>query len=47
MENLARSLTLNLGKIDARTLRFVLLLITLILFVLGAAAPGCPGDFSG
>jgi hypothetical protein len=38
---------LVLRNIDQRHLRLILLLITLIFFVLGAAAPAAGGDFSG
>ena len=46
-----KSLILNtqfaLRKVDQRHIRLILLLITLIFFVLGAAAPAAGGDFSG
>jgi hypothetical protein len=34
----------NLALIDARYMRLLLVVVTLVLFVLGAAAPGSPGD---
>lgn len=34
----------SLNMLDPRYIRLVLALISLILFVIGAAAPGSPGD---
>lgn len=39
MKNFVRSLSLNVAKMDARHLRLILLILTLILFVIGAGAP--------
>jgi hypothetical protein len=37
----------NLQKINPQTIKWILMLITLILFVMSAAAPGSPGEGSG
>ena len=47
MERYIREIGLTLGKMDARYIRLILVLLTLILFVLGAGAPGTSGGFSG
>jgi hypothetical protein len=39
MENFVRYFSLNAAKIDSRHLRLILVVITLILFVIGAGAP--------
>jgi hypothetical protein len=39
MENFVRYLSLNAAKIDSRYLRLILVILTLILFVIGAGAP--------
>jgi hypothetical protein len=39
MENLSRNIRLNAAKIDSRYLRLILLVLTLILFVIGAGVP--------
>ena len=47
MKSLILSTQYTLRKIDQRHIHLILLLITIILFVLGAAAPAAGGDFSG
>jgi hypothetical protein len=47
MKNSIQKISLSLGKIDARHIRLILALVTLILFILGAGAPSAPGGFSG
>jgi hypothetical protein len=47
MESKIREIGLSLGKLDTRYIRLIIVLITLILFVLGAGAPGIDGGFSG
>jgi hypothetical protein len=42
MENFVHYLSLNAAKIDSRYLRLILVVITLILFVIGAGAPFDP-----
>ncbi len=39
MENFVRNLSLNAAKMDSRYLRLILVILTLILFVIGAGAP--------
>jgi hypothetical protein len=47
MESIIRRTTLSLSHLDSRTIRLLLVLLTLILFILGAGAPGAGGGFSG
>jgi len=47
METIANSIKSNAAKLDAQKIKLVLVLITLVLFVLGAGAPGTPGGFGG
>ena len=47
MERFIRELTHNFGKLDAHLIRLILVLITLILFVLGAGAPASMGGIGG
>jgi multisubunit Na+/H+ antiporter MnhB subunit len=47
MNNIIRRTTLSLSRLDSRTIRLILVLLTLILFILGAGAPGAGGGFSG
>ena len=47
MENIVRNLSLNAAKMDSRHLRLVLVVLTLILFVIGAGAPQAGGGFGG
>jgi hypothetical protein len=47
MENLVRNLSLNAAKMDSRYLRLILVVLTLILFVIGAGAPLSGGGFGG
>jgi len=42
-----RRLSLNATKMDSRYLRLVLVVLTLILFVIGAGAPQAGGGFGG
>lgn len=43
MENIVRELNLTIIKLDPRYIRLIIVLVTLILFVLGAGAPGTGG----
>jgi hypothetical protein len=43
MERIITSAKLNLSKLDPRYVKLVLLLISLVLFVLGAGAPSAGG----
>ena len=47
MEGLIREIKLSIGNLDRRHVQFILLILTLILLVLGAGAPGAGGDFAG
>jgi hypothetical protein len=47
MEALIREIKLSIGNLDRRHVQFILLILTLILLVLGAGAPGAGGDFAG
>lgn len=47
MERYDRNLTLLLGQLDQRHIRLAMLVLTLILFVLGAGAPGDDCGASG
>jgi len=47
MDIIIRSLKTNLAWLDASKIKLVLIVVTLILFVLGAGAPGTPGGFGG
>ena len=47
MKKLMRDLTLSAGKMSPRQIRLVLLLVTLILFVIGAGAPEGEGGWGG
>jgi hypothetical protein len=47
MKDLFRELQLGIGHLDRRHVQFILLILTLILLVLGAGAPGAGGDFAG
>ncbi len=47
MENIVRNLSLNAAKMDSRYLRLVLVVLTLILFVIGAGAPQAGGGGFG
>ncbi len=44
MEKLVCNLSLRLGKVNMETVRFILVILAIALFVLGAGAPGTPGD---
>jgi|GEM_PF-1654539 len=43
MKNTVRNITLAASKVDARTIRFILLVVSLTAFVLGAGAPSGDG----
>jgi hypothetical protein len=45
MERTLTAAKLNLSKVDHRTVRLILAIISLSLFVLGAGAPGAGGGF--
>jgi hypothetical protein len=47
MKNLVCNLSLNAAKIDSRHVRVVLVVLTVILFVIGAGAPMSGGGFGG
>ncbi len=47
MENLVRNFSLNAAKMDSRYLRLILVVLTLIMFVIGAGAPLAGGGFGG
>jgi hypothetical protein len=47
MERFIHELNLNLGKLDQRHARLLLVILTLVLFVLGAGAPGAGGGIGG
>jgi hypothetical protein len=47
MENLVRNLSLNAAKLDSRSVRLILVLLTLIMFIIGAGAPMSGGGFGG
>lgn len=47
MKGLVQEVKINIGRLDRRHIQFILLLLTLILLVLGAGAPGAGGDFAG
>jgi hypothetical protein len=47
MEDTLRKLGLNLAKLDSNQIRLIIVLLSLILFVLGAGAPDTPGGFGG
>ena len=47
MEGLIREIKLSIGNLDRRHVQFIFLILTLILLVLGAGAPGAGGDFAG
>jgi len=47
MQTITNSIKSNAAKLDAQKVKFILVLITLTLFVLGAGAPGTPGGFGG
>jgi hypothetical protein len=47
MKDLFRELQLGFAHLDRRHIQFILLILTLILLVLGAGAPGAGGDFAG
>jgi hypothetical protein len=47
MENLVRNLSLNAANLDSRSVRLVLVILTLIMFVIGAGAPLAGGGFGG
>jgi hypothetical protein len=44
MKKIQNQLTLFLGRLNRRHIQFFLVLLYLILFVLGAGAPGAEGD---
>ncbi len=44
MKNLMNTFALKMTKMDRRHLQLFLVLLSLILFVLGAGAPGASGD---
>jgi hypothetical protein len=43
MKNVTRDLTLAAGKLDSQTIRLIVLVGTLVLFVLAAGAPSAGG----
>ncbi len=47
MENFVRNISLNAAKMDSRYLRLILVVLTLIMFVIGAGAPMSGGGFGG
>jgi hypothetical protein len=47
MRNFVRSLSLNAVKMDSRYLRLILVVLTLIMFVIGAGAPMIGGGIGG
>jgi hypothetical protein len=47
MNRYGRDLTLFLGQLDPRRARLALLVLSLVLFVLGAGAPGSDGGSNG
>jgi hypothetical protein len=47
MKNFVRSLSLNAVKMDSRYLRLILVVLTLIMFVIGAGAPMAGSGFGG
>ena len=44
MKNLFNQLYLNAGKIDGQTIKWILLIVGLGLFAIGAGAPDAPGQ---
>jgi hypothetical protein len=44
MNHLRNQFTLLLGRVNRRHVQFLLVILYLVLFVLGAGAPGAEGD---
>jgi|SaaInl7_200m_RNA_FD_contig_71_898163_length_1321_multi_5_in_0_out_0_4 hypothetical protein len=44
MKNLFNNITVKTGKLDRRHIQLLLVLLSLVLFALGAGAPGASGD---
>jgi hypothetical protein len=47
MESYIRNLFVSMSKVGRTQIQLFVLILTLILFVLGAGAPGCWGGFGG
>jgi hypothetical protein len=47
MDKIIRQISLDLGNLNSQHLRLLLIILSLILFVLGAGAPTTPGGFGG
>jgi hypothetical protein len=47
MDHFTSKLSLNLGKLDNRHVRLILVILSLILFILGAGAPGTGSGVGG
>lgn len=47
MDRYLNEIKLVFARLDRRHVQLILLILTLILFVLGAGAPGAGGDVSG
>jgi hypothetical protein len=47
MDHLIRKYSLNLGQLDNRHVRLILVILSLILFILGAGAPGTGSGVGG
>jgi hypothetical protein len=44
VKKMMTQLYLNVGKLDGEKVQFILLIVCLGLFVIGAGAPDCPGQ---
>jgi hypothetical protein len=47
MLNSLRRLTLGLGRVNGRHMRLFLIILSLLMFVIGAGAPGDHGGWGG
>ncbi len=47
MKNISRQITLSASKVDSNTIKLILLIVSISLFVLGAGAPGGSGGIGG
>ena len=47
MVNSLRAMTMKIGRVNGRHLRLLMIILSLVMFVIGAGAPGDHGGWGG
>ncbi len=47
MQNSIRAITMTIGRLNVRHLRLLMIILSLVMFVIGAGAPGDHGGWGG